>query len=291
MSFSQSIRSSGRLSCRWALHALSASLAIALAGCGTQTVVKTVTSTSSSVGPTSTAATATTTASSASTTPAQTYTGTGQKLLGTINVSTDTTVSWSCPGCGNTNFIINNAASDSQKIPTNGLNQTSGVDPLPAGAYHTVVVDTTSGPWSVTIGGSGTSAPVTTSQAPAPTATSSPGTPSSTGGGDPLATVSAYWGSIGAHDFSAAYADLVPGSVGLTETQFVSGEQQAGIQSVSFNGHVVSNDGSTATATVDSLTTHDRQFGCRAWSDSYQLSNSGGQWLIEKASITPSPCG
>lgn len=114
---------------------------------------------------------------------------------------------------------------------------------------------------------------------------------SSAGRSGPLATVSAYWNSIGAHDFPAAYSDLVSGSVGLTESQFVSGEQQSGIQSISFTGRVASDDGSIATVNVDSLTTRDRQFGCRAWSGSYQLSNSGGQWLIEKASITPGPCG
>ena len=83
----------------------------------------------------------------------QVFHGTGQKSLGTINVPTDTTISWSCPSCGNENFIINNANSDSGTISTNALNQTSGVDPISAGAYHTVVVDTTSGPWTVTVGG------------------------------------------------------------------------------------------------------------------------------------------
>jgi hypothetical protein len=66
-------------------------------------------------------------------------------------VPTDSTISWTCPGCGNDNFIINNAESDAGFIPTNGLDQTSGVDPISAGTYHTVVVDTTGGSWTVTI--------------------------------------------------------------------------------------------------------------------------------------------
>ncbi len=78
--------------------------------------------------------------------------GTGQQDLGTITVPADTTISWNCPGCSNANFIINNAQSDGQSIPTNGLDQTQGVDPLAAGVYHTVVVDTTGGPWTIAIG-------------------------------------------------------------------------------------------------------------------------------------------
>lgn len=124
----------------------------------------------------------------------------------------------------------------------------------------------------------------------APTTTSTPTTPIATNSG-PLATLQSYWGSIGAHDFSAAYADLVPGSVGLTESQFVVGEQQSGVQSASFSGHVSSNRGSVATVDVDSLITHDRQFGCRTWAGSYQLSHRSGRWLIARASISPSSCG
>jgi amino acid transporter len=82
---------------------------------------------------------------------AQVFTGSGQQNLGTITVPLDTTVSWTCDSCGSDNFIINNAASDDGMFTTNGLDQTSGVDPLSAGTYHTVVVDTTGGPWTVTI--------------------------------------------------------------------------------------------------------------------------------------------
>ena len=53
------------------------------------------------------------------------------------------------------------------------------------------------------------------------------------------ATVNSYWSSISNQDYSSAYSDLAPGAVNLTQAQFVSQEQQAGIQSVSFNGHVL----------------------------------------------------
>jgi hypothetical protein len=137
------------------------------------------------------------------------------------------------------------------------------------------------GQWSV----------VGSSPAAAVSAASTNSTPTSAGGSGPLDALNSYWQSISSHDYATAYGYLVPGSVGLAESQFVSGEQQAGIKSVKFAGHVSSDDGSVATVQVDSLTTRDTQFGCRAWSGSYQMTNSGGQWLIEKASISPGPCG
>ncbi len=85
-------------------------------------------------------------------------------------------ISWNCPSCANTNFIINNAQSDLNQIATNGLDQTQGVDPIAAGDYHTVVVDTTGGPWTVAIG---RTAPAPTNSAPAAQQSSAPaGSPS-----------------------------------------------------------------------------------------------------------------
>ena len=80
------------------------------------------------------------------------FNGIGQQLLGTIVVPEDTTISWSCPNAEKTYFIIKNADSDENYIPTSAVNQTRGIDLLPAGTYHTVLVDTNAGPWTVTIG-------------------------------------------------------------------------------------------------------------------------------------------
>jgi len=126
---------------------------------------------------------------------------------------------------------------------------------------------------------------------PTTSSTSSSATAASAGGGYPIAALNTYWRSIASHQYSAAYAELVPGSVGLTESQFVVGERQSGVQSASFSGHVSHNDSSVATVDVDSLTTHDTQFGCRSWAGSYQLSHRSGRWLIARASISPSSCG
>jgi hypothetical protein len=106
----------------------------------------------------------------------------------------------------------------------------------------------------------------------------------------PLVVVSRYWQSINAHQFAVAYADLAASSVAQTQSQFVSDEQHAGIQSATFRGHVASIGASTATVDVTSLVTDDAQFGCRRWAGFYQLSHQAGRWLVSRASITPSPC-
>jgi hypothetical protein len=87
----------------------------------------------------------------------KTYTGEGQKNLGTIVVPVSSTVSWECPGCATAqegigaNFIIENATSDHKDFGVNGLKETHGVSPLEPGEYHTVVVNTQGGAWTVRI--------------------------------------------------------------------------------------------------------------------------------------------
>jgi hypothetical protein len=131
----------------------------------------------------------------------------------------------------------------------------------------------------------------TTGASTAPTdATSTSSEPARTAATGPLATLSSYWSAISAHKFGRAYGLLAAGATGLSESQFVSGEQQAGITSAEFRGTVASDSGSSATVGVDSLVTHDSQFGCRSWSGSYELVNQAGSWLIQKATITPGSC-
>lgn len=121
-----------------------------LAGCAGSTTKTIIATSPTSAG--SPPASSTPTSSTPAASP-QIFHGNGQQDLGTITVPADTTISWNCPSCGDTNFIVNNAQSDANQITTNGLDQTQGVDPLPAGVYNTVVVDTTAGPWTVAIGG------------------------------------------------------------------------------------------------------------------------------------------
>jgi hypothetical protein len=150
------------------------------------------------------------------------------------------------------------------------------------------------GQWSL----AGADNPATTTATPAttiasvaaPTTASPATTPSAVAGAGPVAAVKTYWADIGAHRFGPAFFYLVPGTVEQTESQFVAGERQAGIISVSFSGRVVSEDAANATVAVSSLITHDHQFGCRSWSGSYDLASNEGQWQIVKASITPTSC-
>jgi cytoskeletal protein RodZ len=162
---------------------------------------------SSAVSPASSSRNATTTDNSPAQATPQVFRGSGQQVLGTIVVPTDSTISWNCPNCSNTNFIINNANSDANAIPTNALDQTQGVDTLPAGTYHTVVVDTTAGPWTVAIG---TTAPAPTSSsnsAPAASAGTTqcdPNITAANGADCPFAenTFYEYWAHNGDSTFS-----------------------------------------------------------------------------------------
>lgn len=105
-----------------------------------------------------------------------------------------------------------------------------------------------------------------------------------------LDALNGYWSDIGAHNFSGAYGYLVPGSVNMDESQFVTSEQESHIESAQFHGHVASSSGSSATVDVVSLITHDKQYGCRTWSGSYEMTDEGGGWLIARANLNPQPC-
>lgn len=138
------------------------------------------------------------------------------------------------------------------------------------------------GEWSISSGATAPAAP--SSERPTQNATTSSDT------NPALGALNGYWSDISKHNFSGAYSDLVPGSVNMTESQFVSSEGQSHIESAQFRGHVASNSGSSATVDVVSLITHDEQYGCRTWSGSYEMTDEGGGWRIERANLNPQPC-
>jgi serine/threonine protein kinase len=157
---------------------------------------------------------------------------------------------------------------------------------------------------AVVIGGGGgsspRSAPVTvtdvkttqvTTTTPA-TATTSPATTSvaSPSPAGALAAVNSYWNDVASGNFVGAYSHDAPGAAGESEPQFVASEQQANIQSVQFQGKLLSSSGGSAMVGIVSLRTVDQQNGCRSWTGQYHLSYSGGSWLIDKASLQPHPC-
>jgi hypothetical protein len=105
-----------------------------------------------------------------------------------------------------------------------------------------------------------------------------------------LDAVNAYWADIRAHNFAGAYAYLEPGTVELSESEFIASEQRAQIGSVRFHGRATSGSETTATVEVVSLTTRDSQYGCRRWTGSYEMINSASGWQIARANLSPHSC-
>ncbi len=113
-----------------------------------------------------------------------------------------------------------------------------------------------------------------------------------------LAALDDYWLDIDRHEFSAAYGYYAPGATNLTEPQFVSAEERAGVKSASFTGAVNARTGSVnviarsfATVAVTSLVTREAQHGCRRWSGTYtMLLEESGQWQIQHVALSPRPC-
>jgi hypothetical protein len=55
-------------------------------------------------------------------------------------------------------------------------------------------------------------------------------------GGGPESALETYWTRISSHQFSAAFDYLAPGSLGLSEAQWIAGEKQSRIESVRGRG-------------------------------------------------------
>lgn len=153
------------------------------------------------------------------------------------------------------------------------------------------VVQCTDGEWSHSGGLSGACSNhggenASTASVPSESGGESTEAPSSA----PLEALDHYWTDIRSHAFSAAYSHLAPAARTLSESQFVSNEEKANIESVRFHGEVTSNSGESASVAVLSLITHDHEYGCRSWSGSYTMTEDAGTWQIEHAAITPQAC-
>jgi hypothetical protein len=271
--------------------AAAGALTVIVAGCASGQPARTVTTTASAPSTSVTAASNSTTVASKPAAKPQTFRGVGTENVGTITVSVDSTLRWSCPSCGNANFQILNSDAGSD-IAVNGLDQTSGKTLVTEGSYHKVTINTEGGAWAFTItpGNSTQSRGVVpvvggqTSQATAPGAPQS----NSSAGVDATNAVSNYWQAISSGDFQGAYGYLGPGQE--AESTWIASHQGAGIQSATFSGTATSVGSDTATVHVDFLETQDQTSGCRDWSGDYQMVEQGGSWLIAKAQITPSSC-
>lgn len=97
----------------------------------------------------SSATTPTTTTSKAPAAP-QTFRGNGSENLGTINVPTDSTLTWSEPGGNQTGFAVSSDPTDNLDIINFDQHGTSGKDAVSAGTYKNVSVDA-DGSFTITV--------------------------------------------------------------------------------------------------------------------------------------------
>jgi flagellar biosynthesis GTPase FlhF len=81
------------------------------------------------------------------------FTGSATENLGTVNVETESVLTWTCEGCGESNFIIN-ASSGPSGVLVNSLKETSGHTVVDEGTYKDFQV-TGEGPWTVKISPNG----------------------------------------------------------------------------------------------------------------------------------------
>jgi hypothetical protein len=261
-------------------------------GCASGQSVKTVTTTATAPEASASNSSSSQTVSAAAAKPRikpKTFSGVGTENLGTISVSVDSTLRWSCPSCGSANFQILNSDAGSD-IAVNGLDETTGRTVVTAGAYHGVTVNTEGGGWAFTITpGNSTQTSGASPAVPGQTSrVKSTGTSPASASPSVLGALNNYWQAINSDDFHGAYRYLTPGQEG--ESSWVSSHEAAGIQSATFSGTATDVGGTTATVRVDSLRTQDQASGCQTWSGQYQMVEQGGTWLIAKAEITPSPC-
>jgi hypothetical protein len=80
----------------------------------------------------------------------QTFTGNGSENLGTINVPTDSTLTWSEPGGNQTGFAVSSDLTDNANMISFDQHGLSGKDAVSAGTYHNVSVDA-DGNFTITI--------------------------------------------------------------------------------------------------------------------------------------------
>ena len=148
-------------------------------------------------------------------------------------------------GAGAALLIGSHKSTHPRSSPTIANASASGQHESTPGGSHAVPSSPAASPEGSTAATSGAS---TSAGSPAAPPSSSPGSEASSAAtstappssDSPLEPVERYWAAIAAHTFSAAYGYLVPGSVSLSESEFVSSERRAGIQHVAFHGRVIS---------------------------------------------------
>jgi hypothetical protein len=81
------------------------------------------------------------------------FTGSATENLGTVNVETESVLTWTCSGCSESNFIIN-SSSGPTSVLVNSLKETSGHTVIDEGTYKDFDVEG-EGAWTVRISPNG----------------------------------------------------------------------------------------------------------------------------------------
>jgi hypothetical protein len=128
----------------------------------------------------------------------------------------------------------------------------------------------------------------TTETAEEETSTTSSAGPSGEAGAA-LAVVNEHWQDIAEGRYEAAWEKETE-SVAGGEENWVRGQEEAGIEKVSYDFALASFSGQHATVRIVKLQTVDRRYGCRNWTGTYGVSKENGQWLISEAHLESHPC-
>jgi hypothetical protein len=105
----------------------------------------------------------------------------------------------------------------------------------------------------------------------------------------PLAAVNEHWHDIQTGDYQGAWEDEAPSLRG-NESSWVHAQEEAGVESVSYQFEQSSSSGNEATVNVVKLRTVGKQNGCQNWTGGYGVVNEGGTWRISSDSLESHRC-
>ena len=86
--------------------------------------------------------------------PVKSFSGNGEENVGSFTLDQDSTLTWSCPTCGQDGgepFAILGSPDDANEIAVDSDGVTQGETVVPAGTYNDVTISTTGNGWTVNI--------------------------------------------------------------------------------------------------------------------------------------------
>jgi len=100
-------------------------------------------------------------------------------------------------------------------------------------------------------------------------------------------TLQRYWSLLEEGSYERAFSLIAPGR--QVRSNWLSEQRADDLTNASISIGDVSASGSSATAQITNLRT-DASSGCFDWQGRYEMVEIGGDWLIDKAKISKSPC-